>query len=93
MLATNQNFGGHGNNDIFRVQRNSGVVTYWRNDVTFYTSPIPSTAEVFAGTSFFSLNTKISGFIGGGVPIPEPTTFLLLSIGLAGLAVSRKRAA
>ena len=54
-----------------------------------YLSPIPSTAEVFLGTSLYSVGAQIT-LVGGGGFVPEPSTGLLLGIGLVGMTMRHR---
>lgn len=54
----------------------------------------PSGSPLLAFFGGTVLSTTAAGSVqppGGGQPVPEPTTFMLLGIGLAGLVVSQRR--
>ena len=50
------------------------------------------TAKTFASKSELSVASNWKSFSGGSGPVPEPTSGLLMLLGVAGLALKRKRA-
>lgn len=71
--------------DIFKVQRNGTVITYYHNDNVLYTSTLDSTGTLFADCSLNTVsnnsiaNAKLKGFTAG-----PPGTVSDLFAGLSG---------
>ena len=78
-----------------------GDNVYFSNEKTFTTTASETVANTVSfanqnnGTTTFSSTAATAGFAGAGhwsQAVPEPTSGLLMLLGLAGLALKRKRA-
>jgi hypothetical protein len=81
--------GGIGGGDDFQM----GMFTVAGVSITDFTSIGVRVKSVDVGGGFRTGSSKLSGPVpnGNGEPIPEPTTIVLLSIGLVGLAGAAAR--
>ena len=77
-----------------------GDNVYFSNEKTFTTTASETVANTVSfanqnnGTTTFSATAATAGFAGAGhwsQAVPEPTSGLLMLLGLAGLALKRKR--
>jgi hypothetical protein len=48
-------------NDVFRIAVDGSAVTYYKNDVPFYTSTAPPSYPLFVGASLASLHSTVNG--------------------------------
>ncbi len=68
-------------NDVFRVERSLDQITYYKNDVAFYASTVPSTGILIGDSSFLTVGAMVKDVFIGYSSLRQP--FALNTKGLA----------
>jgi len=63
------NFGAYAAGDLFRVENDDGVVTYWHDGVVFYTSTVTATEPLLVDTSLLTPGATIDDAVLVGTSI------------------------
>ena len=75
--AQRGNYRSYSDNDVVRIERKNGVVTYLKNGEQIFTSSVPSSGDLHVDVSLYSENTTVDdAIIYGAGTVTEKVTWL-----------------